>query len=90
MKIKISKLFDWSVASITEPVPVFQPGRDQAQMLKGYELTVTYVHHGTEKCMFSVDGEKFKLATPEYALYRARGFYNHVKKQMAAQHQKQK
>lgn len=77
MKIKWTKIFDWSIVDVTAPTPLYSEYKDRGKILTGYEVAVTYRYHGTEKCIFGVDNDKFYLASSGYALRRACGFYEH-------------
>ena len=88
MKIKWTKIFDWTIVDVQEPRPVYHQYNDMGQILTGYAVDVTYLHHGMESLMFGVDTGKFNLASPEYALRRARGYYDHAREHIAARKQR--
>ena len=79
---KFKLLFDWTPVSVTEPMELYQEYKDTGRMFMGYQVTVTYKHHGVVDYMFSADEHKFFLFPRQWALKRATKFSNMVKKQL--------
>ncbi len=70
---KFKLLFDWTVVDVAEPVAIYRDYRDKGQVLLGYNVSVTYKHHGVQNVSFFVD-DKFGLLTAEIAKKRAECF----------------
>lgn len=79
---KFKLLFDWTPVAVTEPVEFYQDYDDKGHMFMGYQVTVTYEHHGKKSYIFAVDENKFFLFPRDWALRRASKFSNMVKKQV--------
>ncbi len=63
-------LFDWSVVSVTEPVPV----KSKHGALRGYAIDVQYVYHGKRQFYFDMDVDLW-YAQYGSPLEAARSFY---------------
>lgn len=70
---KFKLLLDWSVVDVSEPVPYYKNYVDRGRMLRGYNVRVTYQHHGVREYLFSCD-DKFGLLTSELAKKQAECF----------------
>lgn len=55
MEINFKKIFDWSIKSVTDAKPVFNL---ETGHLSGYEVIVTYVHHGDKTVFFDYNSQK--------------------------------
>ena len=82
MWTKLKKLFDWTPVNVEFPVAEYKLYSDKNRVLLGYNVSVTYQHHGTKTYFFAHDEEKLGLFTKERALERAVSFYESKRKQM--------
>ena len=81
---KVKNWFDWTVVSVSEPVAVYRDYLDKGHVLLGYEVTVTYKHHGERKHLFADDEEKMCFITRERARQMAFDFYREKQQQIKA------
>ena len=81
MKIKWKKLFDWTVVSVSDPIPDYydynHAGRGRTFL--GYRVNIVYKHHGSMRAFFGVDPEKFAMVTPTRAYNRAKAYCNRMR-----------
>lgn len=75
MKVNWKKLFDWTVISVAEPEPSYYDYADRGRMHIGYEVKVTYLHHGEFRAFFGIDRGKFCLCNQGAALRKAKAYY---------------
>jgi hypothetical protein len=76
-------LFDWTPVAVTEPVPDYYEYGDIGKQFIGYNVVVTYKHHGVKTYSFSCDTDKLGFADREWAKRRADKFYAKMQKQVA-------
>lgn len=76
---KIVYLFDWTPVSVKAPRPRYEVYADVGRVLLGYEVEVTYLHHGTEVKLFATDDNRLGLVSPKRALRRAVAFHKETK-----------
>ena len=78
----IKNWFDWTPVMVSGPVEVYCDYRDKGHVLLGYEVTVTYQHHGERKYLFADDEEKLCMVTCAQARKNAYDFVEAKKKQI--------
>ena len=78
----VKKWFDWTPVAVSGPVEIYCDYRDKGHVLLGYEVTVTYKHHGKRKYLFSDDEEKMCLVTRAQAYENAVKFCSEKKKKI--------
>ena len=71
----VKNWFDWTPISVSEPVEIYRDYRDMGRVLLGYEVTVTYQHHGERKYLFVHDEDKMCLVSRAQARKNAFDFY---------------
>jgi len=71
MKIKWSKILDWSVINVTKPYAL-----QIANGVFGYCVDVRYRHHGLRRVMFPVEHDRLWVSGHELASSRAKSFFN--------------
>ena len=75
----LSNLFDWSVARVSGPVPLYTTRPSTGgRVLLGYTVYVSYNHHGVREYFFAND-RKFGELTSEMARKQAEFFINKKK-----------
>ena len=79
---KVKNYFDWTPVAVSEPVEIYCDYRDKGHVLLGYEVTVTYKHHGTQKHLFVDDEERFCLVSRAQARKNALDFYHEKQRQI--------
>lgn len=79
---KFKLLFDWTPVAVTEPLEFYQDYDDKGHMFMGYQVTVTYEHHGQRSYVFAADENKFFLFPRSWALKRATKFSNMMKERV--------
>lgn len=82
---QFKNLFDWTPVSVDFPVAEYKIYDDANPVLLGYNVSVTYRHHGTKKYFFAHDEEKFGLFSRTRALGRALSFYESKRQQIQIQ-----
>lgn len=78
MKIKWSKIFDWSVTGIQAPYML--AGTDGA--VDAYCVEVFFRHHGQRRFSFPVTRDRWLISGRELAFHRATEFYNKMRQKM--------
>lgn len=78
----VKNWFDWTPASVSEPVPVFRDYRDKGHVLLGYEVVVKYKYHDERRYLFADDEEKCCFVTKERARKMAFDFYMEKQRQV--------
>lgn len=76
---KIVNLFDWTPVAVKAPRPRYEFYKDVGRMLLGYEVEVTYLHHGTEIKLFATDENRLGLVSRKRALMHALSFYSETR-----------
>ena len=78
---EVKKWFDWTPIAVSEPVAIYRDYLDKGHVLLGYEVTVTYKHHGEHKYLFADDEDKLCFVSRAQAKKNAIDFYrNKLKK----------
>ncbi len=71
----VKNLFDWTPVAVSRPVELYCDYRDKGRVLLGYEVVVTYKHHGQQKYLFSDDEDRMCFVTKARARKIAFDFY---------------
>lgn len=79
---QVKNWFDWTPVSVSVPSELYCVYRDKGRVLLGYEVRVTYLHHGERCYLFAVDEEKLGLVTRDKACANALKFYREKQKQI--------
>ena len=78
----VKNWFDWTPVMVSEPVEVYCDYLDKGHVLLGYEVTVTYKHHGQRKYLFADDEDKMCLVSRAQARKMAFDFFSQKQKQI--------
>lgn len=81
---EFKRLFDWTVVDASEPIAYYVDYKDKGHMLLGYQVQVTYKHHGVREYLFVVD-HKFGLVSENMAKKRAERFAKQKQEKMKKQ-----
>ena len=73
---KVRACFDWTPVAVSEPVTIYRDYRDKGRVILGYEVTVTYKHHGERNYLFSDDEDKMCIVSRAQAYKNAVDFYH--------------
>ncbi len=79
---KVKNWLDWTPVAVSEPVEIYRDYRDMGHVLLGYEVTVTYKHHGERKYLFADDEDKMCLVSRVKARKNAFDFYREKQKRV--------
>lgn len=78
MKIKWSKIFDWSVTGIQAPYML----AGTADVMDAYCVEVFFRHHGQRRFSFPVTRDRWLISGRELAHQRATQFYNKMRQKI--------
>ncbi len=79
----VRNIFDWTPVNVLAPQPKYITYNDVGRILLGYEVQVTYRHHGVCKLLFATFDSHGKIGRRR-ALYRAIRFYKSTRSNVRA------
>ncbi len=74
----VKKMFDWTPIAVSVPQPRYEEYSDTGRVLLGYEVRVTYLHHGEHTRLFVTLDNSGRVGRRR-ALYHAIKYYKNTR-----------